>query len=56
MEKNLGYDGSEDMIRNKFHNFLKMQLGSIMTASQKLREWMSNCREYERGNKDRKVR
>ena len=46
MEKSLGYDGSEDMIRNKFHDFLKLQLGEIMNANQKLREWMTKCREY----------
>jgi hypothetical protein len=53
MEKSLGYEGSEDMIRNKFHSFLKLQLSSIMRASQKLREWMKKCREYEQNSKRR---
>jgi len=56
MDKSLAYDGSEDMIRNHFHSFLKMQLGNIITASQRLREWMGNCKEYENSNKDRKTR
>ena len=39
------------MIRNKFHNFLKMQLVGIMKAAQSLRTWMDQCKEYERKNK-----
>jgi hypothetical protein len=39
-EKTIGYEGSEDMIRNKFHNFLKLQLTGIMKANQKLKKWM----------------
>ena len=50
----MGYDGSEDMIRNKFHNFLKLQLAGIMRASQKLREWTVRCKEYEQNNKRKK--
>ncbi len=49
----MGYEGSEDMIRNKFHNFLKFQLIGIMRANQKLREWMNSCREYESKNKNK---
>jgi len=41
------------MIRNKFHNFLKLQLIGIMRANQKLREWMNGCREYESKNKNK---
>jgi hypothetical protein len=46
-EKSLGYDGSEDMIRNKFHSFLKNQLVGIIRASQKLKEWTQKCKDYE---------
>jgi len=41
------------MIRNKFHNFLKLQLIGIMKANQKLRQWMRSCKEYESNNKSR---
>ena len=44
------------MIRNQFHNFLKLQLGGIIQGSQKLREWMGKCKDYEKSNKNRRSR
>ena len=43
----IGWDGSEDMLRAKFHNFLKFQLVGIMKAAQALRQWTAECKEYD---------
>jgi hypothetical protein len=42
------------MIRNKFHNFLKLQLAGIMRASQELTKWTKECKEYAKNNKSKK--
>jgi hypothetical protein len=47
-EKSLGYEGSEDSIRNKFHNFLKLQLVGIMQANRSLAKWTADCKDYQR--------
>lgn len=46
-----GWEGSEDMLRAKFHNFLKLQLVGIMKAAQSLRQWTADCHEYDRKSK-----
>lgn len=50
MEKSLAYHGSEDMIRNSFHNFIKLQLVGIMKANKALRQFMVDCTEYQNKN------
>ena len=50
-KKGMGYEGSEDRIRNRFHSFLKASLVGIMRANFSLREWSKQCREYEKKSK-----
>lgn len=46
-----GWEGSEDMLTAKFHNYLKLQLVGIMKAAQSLRQWTTDCHEYDRKSK-----
>lgn len=43
-----GWEDSEDLIRGRFHGFLKQQLVGIMRAAQSLRRWTASCQDYER--------
>ena len=51
MESTLGYDGSEDMIRNKFHNFIKEELVGIMKANIAMKRFTAECEEYQSKHK-----
>ncbi|MFN9980692.1 MAG: hypothetical protein ACK53Y_12280, partial [bacterium] len=43
-----GWEGSDDMLRAKFHNFLKVPRVASMKAAQALRQWTAECKEYDR--------
>ena len=51
MKKTIGYEGSEDMIRNHFHGFLKTQLVETTHANQLFKKFVKDCDEYDNDKK-----
>lgn len=45
--KNFGYGGSEDCIRDHFHNFLKGGLVEMANSIKLFKKFMKDCEEYE---------
>lgn len=47
----MGYGGSEDCIRNSFHNFLKDRLLEMMTSIKLFRKFVKDCENYSKSAK-----
>lgn len=50
----MGYAGSEDNIRDHFHNFLKSALVEIITSIKSFNKFVADCEEYEKHNSNEK--
>lgn len=50
-EKSHGYCGSEEMIRDHFHTFLKRQLVQMIKSISSFRQFLSACKEYQQSRR-----